>query len=154
MKGFPEPVGGNVAPAGVDSVEHGWQWYAHAAVHNNDPLFRDFLASQVIRCLHEGRPLGASAIEWLIFVLSTLQRKGEIPSLAKGRHVDRERSLVEQAALRDFLVGHPELRGDAAFEAAAEALGMGFKKARAMYYSRPFHIWRRLIQDARKGAKK
>jgi hypothetical protein len=106
MHGFPDPgpcPSAKEILTGDDPVlEMWWRYNVFKAVHDNDPLYRRWLADQIMDVLYFGGRIRASMREWLIFVLLKLQAEDRIPYLAKGRPIDRNHRYSEQEDCRLF----------------------------------------------------
>lgn len=147
VKGFPDPGPRPQSRRALAVVEHEWAHYAHRAVHDNDPVYRDYMIGMILRCLASGAPIGSAGVEWMIFVLATLQREEVVPHLAIGRPVDRYKKLEARGALRAFMLSHL----DQPLKEALAASGMS--KAEHVYYSDEFALDRLVIEAARNELK-
>jgi len=125
----------------------------HEAIYNNDPYYREKMASTVIRLLEAGElvvPVYAPVAKWLTFVLRTLLRDGKIPHLAKGRPTDTLKRYRRAGDLFLFLESSVRPTVKVALEDAADKLGPW---VHTIYESPDFDVYRPLLRRA-KAAKR
>lgn len=84
--------------------------------------------------------------EWLVFILGSLRKKGDIPKLYNGRPIDRFRGIKAGMALREFLLTKIHLSHGVALDLTAQKI----QNAKKIYDSDAFDVWRHEIRAARK----
>jgi len=153
MRGFPAPPDmpwEQLTPEDFEGMQaHYWQTLAHGAVHTNDAFLLAQMQKLVTASLMEGAPLPTTVAEWLIFLVN----KAKLPTLAKGRPIDRYANMRLRSDLMALLIEHRHLSIEDALERAALELKKEPKTIRNLFYSPKYRGWRDLILSERDAAR-
>lgn len=139
---FPKPA----LPASIDELRTldlkeqdrlEGELYAHQAVHEFDPFFREQFISKITERLLNGDPLAIPERAWLIYVLDKLGRAENIPNEYKGRaptpDIERVGTMLSLGAALAETPSKEKITER--LRKAADAMNKGYETVRAIYYS-------------------